>query len=82
MGNEWFADSQAKTKWLSYDTDEDIKLLKIIRSLRCGNYSLATILRMLNALSENPEANIYQVIDTPKENDDIISVCDKLLTSL
>lgn len=63
-------------------TDEDIRLLKIIRSLRCANYSLAAILRMLCALSSNPQVNIREVIDTPKENDDIISVCDKLLTSL
>ncbi len=63
-------------------TDDDIRQLKIIRSLRCANYSLSAILRMLNTLSQNPEADIRQVIDTPKENDDIISVCDKLLTSL
>ncbi len=63
-------------------TDEDIRRLKIIRSLRCANYSLAAILRMLNALSKNPKVNLREIIDTPKENDDIISVCDKLLTSL
>ncbi|MCG8401881.1 MAG: MerR family transcriptional regulator [Firmicutes bacterium] len=63
-------------------TDEDIRLLKIIRSLRCANYSLTAILRMLSALSDNPQVNIRKVIDTPKENDDIVSVCDKLLTSL
>lgn len=60
----------------------DIRRLKIIRSLRCANYSLSAILRMLCALSGNPQADIREVIDTPKENDDIISVCDKLLTSL
>ncbi len=63
-------------------SDEDIRRLKIIRSLRCANYSLSAILRMLNTLSRNPEADIRQVIDTPKQNDEIISVCDKLLTSL
>lgn len=63
-------------------THEDIRRLKIIRSLRCANYSLSAILRMLNTLSSNPKADIRQVIDTPKESDDIISVCDKLLTSL
>ncbi|MDR1547803.1 MAG: MerR family transcriptional regulator [Hungatella sp.] len=63
-------------------TDEDIRRLKIIRSLRCANYSLSAILRMLNILSQNPAADIRQVIDTPDESDDIISVCDKLLTSL
>lgn len=62
--------------------DEDIRRLKIIRSLRCANYSLSAILRMLTTLSRNPEADIRQAIDTPKQNDDIISVCDKLLTSL
>jgi len=63
-------------------TDEDIKRLKIIRSLRCANYSLSAILRMLNELSRDPLADIEEAIDTPKETDDIISVCDKLLTSL
>lgn len=63
-------------------TEEDIKRLKIIRSLRCANYSLASIHRMLMELSDNPEINIRSVIDTPKKDDDIISACDKLLTSL
>lgn len=63
-------------------TPEDIKRLKIIRSLRCANYSLAAILRMMNALSNDPETDIREVIDMPPINDDIISACDKLLTSL
>jgi len=62
--------------------DEDIRRLKIIRSLRCANYSLSAILRMLNQLSHNPGTNIKMVIDTPEQDDEIISVCDKLLTSL
>lgn len=62
--------------------DEDIRRLKIIRSLRCANYSLAAILRMLCSLSSDPKTNIREVINTPKEGEDIISVCDKLLTSL
>lgn len=63
-------------------TDTDIKRLKIIRSLRCANYSLSAILRMLQALSHNPQANIRTVINTPSLSDDIISACDNLLTSL
>ncbi|WP_308531220.1 MerR family transcriptional regulator [uncultured Paenibacillus sp.] len=63
-------------------TEEDIRRLKIIRSLRMANYSLSAILRMLNAFSRSPEANLRQIIDTPEEGDDIISVCDKLITSL
>lgn len=63
-------------------TEPDLQLLKIIRSLRCANYSLSAILRMLRALSGNPEADLKEVIDTPGEDEDIITACDKLLTSL
>lgn len=63
-------------------TNEDIRRLKLIRSLRCANYSLSAILRMLHALSENPKTDIRQAIDTPQKNETIISVCDELLTSL
>ena len=60
----------------------DIQLLKIIRSLRLANYSLAAILRMISAVSKNSEIDIREVIDTPKTDEDIVTVCDKLLTSL
>lgn len=63
-------------------TQKDIQRLKIIRSLRCANYSLSAILRMLNALSKSEEVDIRKAIDTPKEDEDIVTVCDKLLTSL
>ena len=63
-------------------TDEDIQRLKIIRSLRCANYSLEAILRMLRHLSKNPNADIKTVLNTPKSDEDIIAVCDKLITSL
>lgn len=63
-------------------TREDIQWLKIIRSLRCANYSLSSILRMLGAISKNRLVDIRTVIDTPKESEDIVTVCDKLLTSL
>ena len=63
-------------------TYEDIQRLKIIRSLKCGNYSLSAILRMLNKLSDHNEADINEVLNSPDENEDIISVCDKLIISL
>ncbi|WP_297421967.1 MerR family transcriptional regulator [Clostridium sp.] len=63
-------------------TKNDIQLLKIIRSLRCANYSLTAILRMINAISNNSEIDIREVINTPKTDEDIVTVCDKLLTSL
>lgn len=63
-------------------TGEDINRLKVIRSLRCANYSLSSILRMLNSISQNSTSDIRHVIDTPTKDEDVISVCDKLLTSL
>lgn len=63
-------------------TEQDIQILKIIRSLRCANYSLSSILRMLTALSRNPQTDIMTVIDTPLQTDDIITACDRLITSL
>jgi hypothetical protein len=36
----------------------------------------------LGELNANPNICIKKVIDSPNEADDIISVCDKLLTSL
>lgn len=62
--------------------DDDMKRLKIIRSLRCANYSLEAILHLLQQLSQNPNVDIFEVLNTPKENTDIIAVCDKLITSL
>jgi DNA-binding transcriptional MerR regulator len=63
-------------------TSDDIRRLKVIKSLRCANYSLEAILRMLGALSINPQINLKKVLNTPKDNTDIISVCDKLIISL
>lgn len=37
---------------------------------------------MLNALEHNPQVNIEQVLNTPKEDTNIISVCDRLIVSL
>ena len=55
-------------------TEEDIK--------RCANYSIASILRMINEVSKNSNIDIRAVIDTPKKDEDIVTACDKLLTSL
>lgn len=63
-------------------TDADIQRLKIIRSLRCANYSLQAILNMLCRLSQNSDADLKQVLNTPDEDADIIAVCDKLIFSL
>ncbi|WP_349679187.1 MerR family transcriptional regulator [Clostridium sp. UBA4548] len=62
--------------------DSDMKILKIIRVLRCANYSLNSILRLLKELSQGKKVDIKEVINTPKLEEDIVSICDKLLTSL
>lgn len=63
-------------------TDEDILRLKIIRTLKCANYSLSAILRMLNTLDKECYINIGKVLNTPRSDEEIISVCDKLVVSL
>ncbi len=56
-------------------TESDINRLKIIRTLRCANYSLSAILRMINAILESKEIDIREVIDKPKEDEDIVTAC-------
>lgn len=63
-------------------TSDDIRRLKIIRSLRCANYSLEAILRLLQQLDRDPDTDIRAALNTPKPSDDIISVCDRLIASL
>lgn len=63
-------------------SDEDIRKLKIIRSLKCANYSLSAILRMMNEVDKDLEVDISAVLNTPHQNEDIISVCDRLIVSL
>lgn len=65
-----------------YDS-KDMNRLKIIRSLRCANYSLSAILRMLNKYNNGTDGNnILDILNTPDDDDDIISACDKLIISL
>lgn len=61
---------------------QDIQRLRIIKSLRCANYSLSAILRMLNTLSNHPDADIHHLLNSPSSNEDIVSVCDQLIVSL
>ncbi|WP_419026152.1 MerR family transcriptional regulator [Emergencia sp.] len=63
-------------------TDEDLQRLTIIRTLRVSNYSLEAILRMLSQLSKNPQADIRELLNTPDEEANIITACDKLISSL
>ena len=60
----------------------DIKRLKIIRSLRCANYSLSAILRMLNTIDKRNDFDVLEVLNTPQDNEDIVTACDRLIDSL
>lgn len=63
-------------------TNEDLECLKMIRSLRCANYSLEAILRLLNARKQNSKVNMKQALNVPEKDTDMISVCDRLILSL
>lgn len=63
-------------------TNGDLQKLRIIRALRCANYSLSAILRMMNALNRNADADIARVLNMPEKSEEIVSVCDSLLLSL
>lgn len=66
--------------------EADMERLNIIRTLRSANYSLSSILRLLTKLEKTDSIrnseNIEKVLNTPNEEEDIISVCDKLIIAL
>ncbi|MGN1304089.1 MAG: MerR family transcriptional regulator [Oscillospiraceae bacterium] len=65
-----------------YDSN-DLNRLKIIRSLRCANYSLSAILRMLKKFDDGMDGNSFlDILNTPDDDEDIVSACDKLIVSL
>lgn len=64
--------------------ESDMVRLRIIRALRCANYSLSAILRMLNKLEtqHSGETAMFDLLNTPAEDEDVVSACDKLALSL
>ncbi|GGH36196.1 MerR family transcriptional regulator [Paenibacillus segetis] len=65
-------------------TENEIKRLKIIRTLRAAHYSMSAILRLMNQAEKmsGTDFNIKKVLDTPEDHEDIISVTDRLIYSL
>lgn len=61
-------------------TGEDVRTLRVIRTLRAASYSLSAILRMLQAREAGTDA--MGALDTPDPDDDIVSACDRLISSL
>lgn len=70
-----------KNGYRVYDAS-DLERLNIIRTLRCANYSLSAILRLMNHLDKNEAAPVEKILNTPSEQEDIVSVCDRLIVSL
>ncbi|MGX8795343.1 MerR family transcriptional regulator [Fusibacter sp. JL298sf-3] len=61
---------------------EDLRKLQVIRALRCANYSLSAIRRLINVASKNATIDVAQTLNTPAPSEDIISVCDRLIDAL
>ena len=61
---------------------EDMERLLIIRTLRCANYSLSSILRLMGRLAQPCAVCVTDTLNTPDENEEIVSVCDHLLAAL
>lgn len=60
---------------------KEMNRLKIIRTLRNAHYSMMAILRMLNRL-DNGETNLWEAINTPGEDEDIVCAADRYITAL
>jgi DNA-binding transcriptional MerR regulator len=56
--------------------------LRVIRMLRQAGYSLMAILRMLLQFDAGRRENLRHALDTPREDEDIQSVADRLLSTL
>jgi DNA-binding transcriptional MerR regulator len=63
-------------------TNEDINKLKIIRTLRCANFSFSEILNMTNKLEENKNIDIANIFDPQYKDTDIITTCNRLVLAL
>ena len=59
----------------------DWNRLRLIRTLRLANYSLTAILRLLQEPSPS-SVGFRQIVNTPAAHEEIVSICDQLLTSL
>ena len=61
---------------------KEIERLRIIRMLGKAGYSHMAILRMFLELDGGRTRDLKQVLDTPREDEDIFSAADRWLTTL
>lgn len=60
----------------------EIDRMKIIRTLRSAHFSMAAILRLFLALDQGGQTDILSVLNTPRADEDIVTLTDRLIVSL
>ena len=61
--------------------ERELEQLRVIRSLRSAHYSINAILRLLKQIQQ-PSPDIVAILNTPTDEEDIVSVTDQLGKSL
>lgn len=61
--------------------EKELEQLRVIRSLRSAHYSINAILRLLRQVQQ-PNPDIFAILNTPTDEEDIVSVTDQLGKSL
>lgn len=61
---------------------KEINRLRIIRTLSRAKYSAIAILRMMRYLDMGEDQNLRQVLDTPEQEEDVLSISDRWLSAL
>jgi DNA-binding transcriptional MerR regulator len=61
---------------------KEIARARIIRMLRVAGYSLSSILRLLTQLDMDANTDIIQVLDTPREDEDVLHAADRWISTL
>lgn len=61
--------------------EKELSRLQIIRGLRSAHYSLQAILRLLRKLDQRP-TDVITILNSPSDDEDIVSVTDRLTESL
>jgi len=65
-----------------YYRTREIGRLRVIRTLCQARYSQMAILRMLMRFERGETVDLRQVLDTPRDDEDIYFVTDQLLSTL
>lgn len=70
-----------KTGYRQYGAPE-IGRLRVIRMLRQSGHSMMAILRMLRRFDAGETERLREALDTPGENEDMVTIVDRWLTTL